>query len=47
MVAAIDSTNDVSIALHAAYGFTESARMPEIAKKHDAYLDLVLMQLVL
>ena len=47
MVAAIDSTNHASISLHAAYGFTESARMPEIAKKHDTYLDLVLMQLVL
>ncbi|MEI7540687.1 MAG: N-acetyltransferase family protein [Actinomycetes bacterium] len=45
MVAAIDSTNEISITLHAAHGFVESARMQEIAIKHGVYLDLVLMQL--
>lgn len=47
MVAAIDSTNETSISLHAAYGFVETARMPQIAKKHGKFLDLVLMQLTL
>ncbi len=47
MVAAIDSTNEQSIGLHAAYGFVESARMPRVAKKHGHFLDLVLMQLML
>lgn len=47
MVAAIDSTNAVSIALHIAYGFVESARMQQIAIKHGVYLDLLLMQLIL
>jgi phosphinothricin acetyltransferase len=45
MVAAIDSTNEISIALHAAHGFLESARMKQIAIKHGVYRDLVLMQL--
>ena len=47
MVAAIDSKNLGSIALHAKYGFTETARMPEIAKKHGNLLTLVLMQKIL
>jgi phosphinothricin acetyltransferase len=47
MIAAIDSTNEQSIGLHAAYGFVESARMPRVAEKHGQFLDLVLMQLML
>jgi L-amino acid N-acyltransferase YncA len=47
MVAAIDSTNSISISLHASYGFIESARMPQIAQKNGQYLDLILMQLQL
>lgn len=47
MVAAIDSTNSASISLHRKYGFIESARMPEIAKKNGLLLDLVLMQKIL
>ena len=47
MVAAIDSKNIGSIALHQKYGFVESARMPEIAKKHGNLLTLVLMQKLL
>ena len=44
MVAAIDSTNIGSIALHLKYGFVETARMPRVAQKKNELLDLVLMQ---
>ena len=47
MVAAIDSKNLGSISLHAQFGFIESARMPEVAKKNGAALTLVLMQKIL
>ena len=47
MVAAIDSENVGSIALHANFGFQESARMNEVAKKHGQLLTLVLMQKIL
>ncbi len=47
MVAAIDSKNTGSIALHEKFGFVESARMREIAQKHGELLTLVLMQKVL
>jgi len=46
MVAGIDADNDGSIAFHRALGFIESARMPEVGRKFDRWLDLVLMQLV-
>ena len=44
MVAAIDSANEVSIALHLANGFIETARMPQIAQKNGEFLNLVLLQ---
>lgn len=44
MVAGIDAGNAPSLALHAALGFTEVARMPEVGKKFGRWLDLVLMQ---
>jgi phosphinothricin acetyltransferase len=44
MVAGIDSSNEPSIAFHAAMGFVEVARMPEVGRKFDRWLDLVLMQ---
>ena len=47
MVAAIDSKNLGSISLHAQFGFVESARMPEVAKKNGVALTLVLMQKIL
>ena len=47
MVAAIDSKNLGSISLHAQFGFIESARMPEVAKKNGSALTLVLMQKIL
>jgi phosphinothricin acetyltransferase len=47
MVAGIDADNAASIALHEAMGFTEVARMPEVGRKFDRWLDLVLMQRIL
>lgn len=44
MVAGIDADNRQSIAFHQALGFTEVARMPEVGRKFDRWLDLVLMQ---
>lgn len=47
MVAGIEAGNAVSIALHRRVGFTEVGRMPEVGRKFDRWLDLVLMQLML
>lgn len=47
MVAGIDSENVGSIAFHERLGFVETARMPEVGRKFDRWLDLVLMQKVL
>lgn len=47
MVAAIDSKNSGSISLHTNFGFIESARMPEVARKNGELLTLVLMQKIL
>ena len=44
MVAGSDAENASSIALHSALGFTEVARMPEVGRKFDRWLTLVLMQ---
>lgn len=44
MVGLIDAANDGSIRLHARLGFREVARMPEIARKAGAWVDLVIMQ---
>jgi phosphinothricin acetyltransferase len=47
MVAGIDADNVESIDFHRAMGFTEVARMPEVGRKFDRWLDLVLMQRIL
>lgn len=44
LVGAIDSGNTGSLAFHAALGFTEVGRMPEVGRKHDRWLELVLVQ---
>ena len=44
MVAAIDSSNEGSLAFHARMGFIEVARMPGVGDKWGQRLDLVLMQ---
>lgn len=47
LIAGIEAGNDASIALHAAAGFVETGRMPEVGQKFGRFLDLVFMQLVL
>ena len=47
MVAAIDGANNDSIAFHRHLGFEIVARMPEVGRKFDRWLDLVLMQRIL
>ncbi len=47
MVAAIESENAGSIALHEKLGFVETGRMPQVGTKFDRWLDLTFLQLVL
>jgi L-amino acid N-acyltransferase len=47
MIAGVVSTNEASLALHRRLGFVEVGRLPEIARKFDTWLELVLLQLTL
>lgn len=47
MVAGIEAGNEPSLALHARFGFVRVGLMPEVGRKFDRWLDLVLMQRVL
>ncbi|HEY7438911.1 MAG TPA: GNAT family N-acetyltransferase [Acidimicrobiia bacterium] len=47
MVAAIDGANTDSIAFHESLGFQVVARLPEVGRKFDQWLDLVLMQRII
>jgi len=47
MVGAVDGDNIESIEFHEKLGFTEVARMPEVGRKFDRWLDLVLMQRII
>ncbi len=44
LVAGVDAENEASIIFHGRLGFTEVARMPEVGRKFDRWLDLVLLQ---
>ena len=47
MMAGVSGANEAGIAFHAARGYKEIARVPEVGWKHGAWLDLVLMQKIL
>jgi len=47
LVAALDSTNEISAALHAKFGFHEVGRLRQIGQKFGRWLDLALWQLTL
>ncbi|MEM9577709.1 MAG: N-acetyltransferase family protein [Pseudomonadota bacterium] len=44
MLAAISGANPAAVAFHAALGYTEVGRLPEVGCKAGRWLDLVLMQ---
>lgn len=47
MIGGIEAGNSASLRLHAALGFREVGRLPEVGRKFDRWLDLVLMQRLL
>jgi len=47
MIAGVSGANEAGMAFHAARGYNEIARVPEVGWKHAHWLDLVLMQKVL
>lgn len=47
MIAGISGAAPASVAFHAALGFVETARMPEVGRKAGQWLDLVMMQRIL
>ena len=44
LVGGIDSENSLSIALHKAFGFEETGRLPQVGRKFDRWLTLVFLQ---
>jgi L-amino acid N-acyltransferase YncA len=47
MMGVISADNEVSIMLHEQFGFATVGRLPEVGRKFDRWLDLVLMQRML
>jgi phosphinothricin acetyltransferase len=47
MVAGVDAENEGSVRFHERLGFVEVARMPQVGRKFERWLDLVLLQKVL
>ena len=47
LIGGLSADNEVSLALHRSLGFVEVGRLPEVGRKFDRWLDLVLVQLIL
>jgi L-amino acid N-acyltransferase YncA len=45
VIAGIDAENEASLRLHERLGFQQVGHMPEVARKFDRWVDLVLLQL--
>jgi L-amino acid N-acyltransferase len=44
LIGGVDADNALSIALHKAFGFQETGRLPEVGRKFDRWLTLVFLQ---
>lgn len=47
LIGGIEAGNEASIALHEKHGFSQTGRLPQVGRKFDRWLDLVLMQKML
>jgi L-amino acid N-acyltransferase YncA len=47
LIAGVDGENAASIAFHQRFGFVEAARLREVGRKFDRWIDLLLLQLPL
>jgi phosphinothricin acetyltransferase len=47
LIGGLSADNDVSMRLHLSLGFVEVGRLPEVGRKFDSWLDLVLLQIIL
>ncbi|MFF2556917.1 GNAT family N-acetyltransferase [Nocardia sp. NPDC058058] len=47
MIAAIETSNQVSITLHEKFGFAIVGQMPQVGQKFGRWMDLTLMQIIL
>lgn len=47
MVGCIDASNEASRGLHQAFGFEQTGLMPQVGRKFDRWLDLLIMQRIL
>ena len=47
LIGGLSSDNEVSLGLHRSLGFVEVGRLPEVGRKFDRWLDLVLVQIIL